>query len=190
MFLIDLKVFISALAATAVLMMQGASAATIYSDHLHGFYEANLVLYVASKGNFPTVVVASPFGSGTDRALLARLHLPGNFPSTPLTLTTQQARNDGHLVLIFNPVRPSNGHDACAAPASQAAAGSDGTGKMRLQAAFCYGDEVVSEAIMEMPQPSDVASRSFDQAMGQLLAVLLPSDKPNQGDCDPSSTVC
>ena len=51
-------------------MTRGASAATIYSDDLHGFYEADLVLYVASKGNFPTVVVASPFGSGTDRALL------------------------------------------------------------------------------------------------------------------------
>jgi hypothetical protein len=171
-------------------MTRGASAATIYSDDLHGFYEADLVLYVTLKGNFPTVVVASPFGSGTDRALLAKLHLPGCFPSTPLTLTTQQARNDGYLVLIFNPIWASNGHDACAAPASQAAAGSDGTGKMRLQAAFCYGDEVISEAIMEMPQPSDVADRGFDQAMGQLLAVLLPSDNRNQGDCGPSSTVC
>ena len=61
---------------------------------------------------------------------------------------------------------------------------------MRLQAAFCYGDEVVSEAIMEMPQPSDVTDRGFDQAMGQLLAVLLPSDNRKQGDCGPSSTIC
>lgn len=180
---VNLKAFIGGLAASALLMTQVASAATIHSDELHGFYEATLVQYVTSKGNFPTVVVANPFGSGSNGALLAKLRLPGFFPPTSLTPTTAKARDDGHLVLIFNPIRASNGHAACVAPASQAAAGSHETGTLRLQAAFCYDDEVVSEAIMEMPRPTGVGDQRLDRAMGELMAVLLPTDNRNRGDC-------
>ena len=54
---------------------------------------------------------------------------------------------------------------------------------LRLQIAFCYDNEVVSEAYMEMQQPSGLGDRVFHQDMAQLLNILLPIENPNRGDC-------
>lgn len=173
------KSLVGAVTASLLFLTQSVGAATIYSDDLSGFYEPELVNYVAAQGSFPAVVIANPFGPRADDALLASLELPGFFPPTKLRATTVAARDDGHLVLVFNPVRTSNGNTACAAPAKQNASGTVGApGTLRLQAAFCYDDEVVSEAIMEMPRPTGLNDRAFDQAMAQLMEVLLPGENP------------
>ncbi|HJM90349.1 MAG: hypothetical protein QGG19_19045 [Alphaproteobacteria bacterium] len=172
---LSLKISIGACTFAMLCLGQSVGAATIYSDDLGGFYEPSLVQYVASKGSFPTVVIANPFGAETNDALLANMSLPANYPSVPLTATTTKARDDGHLVLIFNPVPTSNGDTACAAPASQSASGTaGGADVLRLLAAFCYDDEMASEAIMEMPRPSGIDDQSLDQAMAELMDALLP----------------
>ena len=58
---------------------------------------------------------------------------------------------------------------------------------LRLQIAFCYDNEVVSEAYMEMQQPSGPGDRVFHQDMAQLLNILLPIENPNRGDCGNST---
>ncbi len=173
----NVKSLAGAVTAAMLFLTQGVGAATIYGDDMSGFYGPGLVNYVAAKGNFPAIVIDNPFGPQTDNALLAGLELPGYYPATKLKATTVKARDDGHLVLVFNPRRTANGDTTCAAPAKQSASGADGSpGTLRLQAAFCYDDEMVSEAIMEMPRPAGINDPAFDQAMAQLMEVLLPGE--------------
>jgi len=103
-----------------------AWAATISKDDQYPFYEPDLVQYVASKGSFPVVVVANPFGAGKDGALLAGLELPSYYPPTPFIATTPQNRDDGHIVLVFAPITAANGYDTCRTPASQTITGQKG----------------------------------------------------------------
>lgn len=175
---------ILALTGALSLLVLGACATVITHDHRHSFYEPDLVRYVAAQGSFPVVVIANPFGPGADDALLATMHLPGFYQPTPLSKTTPKARDDGHLILVFNPMRTSDGHGACTDPASQAAATApDAAGVLRIQAAFCYDQEVVSEALMETPRPAALDDPAFGDAMAQLLNTLLPNERPDGGDC-------
>ncbi len=187
-----LQVFVGGL--TAVALAVGAlvaNAATITRDDHYPFYGPGLVQYVASKGTFPAVIIANPFGAGSDAALLDNIELPGNFPPAPFAATTPQGRDDGHLVMVFDPVAAASGHGACAAPAKQTAGKAGGaSATLRLQIAFCYDTEVVSEAFMEMPRPSGPSDQAFTQAMAQLLSVLLPSESPNKGDCPDTVANC
>ena len=190
-----MKTFAAALAAAVLLLAQAAcsNTNTISRDDLYSFYHPDLVQYVASKGDFPVLVIASPFGAGSDGALLASMHLPGYYQPAPFSATTAKARDDGHLVLVFNPIRASTGHAACSEPAGQTASGSAaGTAKtLRLQAAFCYDRDVVSVAYLEMPRPSGINDPAFGDGMSQLLAALLPIRGRSESDCgDPAGVNC
>ena len=182
------RLFVAVTCFSPMLMVNESQGATITRDDHYPFYSDNLVQYVASKGTFPALVIANPFGAGADRDLLTNLEMPGGYPPTPFSRTTPTARDDGHLVLIFNPVQSSNGPSACASPSSQAALSkSRSASPLRLQIAFCYDNEVVSEAYMEMQQPSGLGDRVFHQDMAQLLNILLPIENPNRGDCGNST---
>lgn len=168
-----------------------ANGATISRDHHSPFYNPGLVQYVAANGDFPAVIIANPFGAGSNATLLAVVELPGNFLPTALSSITAKARDDGHLVMIFNPRPSSSGDRACSEPTRKLvspAAGSESN--LRLQIAFCYDDEMVSEAYMVMPRPSGPGDQAFSLAMAQLLAVLLPLESPSRGDCGQSAGNC
>jgi hypothetical protein len=172
---------------------------TISGDDHYAFYHPDLVQYVASRGDFPVLIIGSPFGAGSDNDLLAAMQLPGYYPPTPFRTTTAKARDDGHLVLIFNPIRASTGHAACDTPAAQSAANSatpengatGATTTLRVQAAFCYDRDVVSVAYLEMPRPGGFKDLAFRDAMAQLMAALLPIRGNTQSDCsDPAGVNC
>lgn len=175
-----MKTLIGCVAAAILLVVQSANAATITRDELHPFYDPDLVRYVAANGSIPAVIIANPFSAGQNQALLTTLPMPGYLPPTTLLPTTARDRDDGHLVLIFDPVTASNGQAACAAPDRQTTATNAGpkagnANVLRLQIAFCYDAEVVSEAFMEMRRLKALGDRNFSIAMAQLLSVLLPS---------------
>ncbi|MBC8241112.1 MAG: hypothetical protein H8E30_11645 [Alphaproteobacteria bacterium] len=160
------------------------NSATISRDYQYSFYDRDLVQYVASKESFPVLVVANAFGAGADDALLAGLKLPGYYPPTPFTATTAQARNDGHLILVFDPIGASSGQATCDAPETQTMPAKSGAANtVSLLAAFCYGREAVSVAYMEIPRPAGPADQAFRADMAQLLAVLLPSQRQDDGGC-------
>ncbi len=177
------KTFAGGRAAAFLLLALGACSTVISSDERHGFYHPGLVQYVASKGSFPVVIIANPFGAGTEGALLTAMQLPGYYPPTLFQETSPEAREDGHLVLIFNPIHASSGDGACIAPASQAATAAGAADILRPQIAFCYGRDVVSEAILQMPRPAGLDDPAFGDALSQLLQVLLPNETQNDGDC-------
>ena len=66
-----------------MLMVNDSQGATITRDDQYPFYGAGLVQFVASKGMFPAVVIANPFGAGAARGLLANIKLPGGYPPIP-----------------------------------------------------------------------------------------------------------
>lgn len=189
-----MKAFAGGVVAALLLLTQGACTSTITKENRYSFYDPDLVQYVAAQGDFPVLVIANPFGAGTDDELLAVMQMPGFFPPTPFAATTDEARKDGHLVLVFNPIRASTGYGICTEPATQTTPASARTGaadRMRLHATFCYGDEVVSEAILEMPRPTGLADPAFDVAMSQLMNSVLSSQGPDQSVCaDPTSASC
>ncbi|MBL6954506.1 MAG: hypothetical protein ISR50_17845 [Alphaproteobacteria bacterium] len=190
---IRMQAFIGGLAVALLLLTQGACTNTITGDNRYAFYHPDLVRYVAAQGDFPVLIIANPFGAGLDGALLATMQLPGFYAPAAFKATTAEARKDGHLVLIFNPIRTSTGDAACSAPLAQtaSAAPAGAANNLRLQAAFCYGRDAVSVAYLEMPRPRGFNDPAFGEAMSQLLAVLLPSQIPDQGGCsDPAGLNC
>lgn len=191
-----MKMLIGGIAAAILLVPQSVNAATITRDELHPFYDPDLVRHVAANGSIPAVIIANPFGAGQDQALLTKLPMPGYLPPTTLLPTTARDRDNGHLVLIFDPVITSNGHAACTAPDRQTAPPNAGPNAgnsniLRLQIAFCYDAEVVSEAFMEMPRPKAPGDREFALAMAQLLSILLPAQNQRSAKCpSPMSGSC
>ena len=186
-----MKTLIGCVTAAILFVVQIANATTITRDELHPFHDPDLVRYVAAIGSIPAVIIANPFGAGQDQALLTTLPMPAYLPPTTLLPTTARDRNDGHLALIFEPVTASNGHAACATPNRQTTATNAGpkagiANILRLQIAFCYDREVVSEAFMEMRQPKALGDRDFSIAMAQLLSVLLPSQNTRSAKCQGS----
>lgn len=186
--------FAGNLIAAVLLFALGActTGTTISSDDLYSFYSPDLVQYVASRGDFPVLVIANPFGAGADGDLIGAMRLPGYYPPTPFTATTAQSRDDGHLVLVFNPIRASTGHAACIAPDTQAAPAAAGAaGALRLMGVFCYDNDVVSEAFLEMPRPAGLHDPAFRVAMAQLMTTMLPSRGRSESDCvDPTGANC
>lgn len=159
-------------------MVATASAETITSDFLHPSYDPQHVQYAASKGQFPVVVIDSPVPVD---AMLQTLSLPGSYPQSPLTAVSPQSHRGGYLVLAFHAPRTSNGHQACADPAALATGGS---GSLRLQAAFCSGTAVLSEAIMTAPAPASADDPAFASAMARLFSQVLSTKSPNDdGSC-------
>ena len=88
-----MKAFAGGLVAALLLLTQGACTNTsiITKENRYGFYEPDLVQYVAAQGDFPVLVIANPFGAGTDDDLLAVMQMPGFFPPTPFE-TVQPGR--------------------------------------------------------------------------------------------------
>ncbi|MDA1100145.1 MAG: hypothetical protein O2967_14300 [Proteobacteria bacterium] len=170
-----------------MLLSQVACTATITGEDQYAFYDPDLVQYVASRGDFPVLVIANPFGAGSDEALLAGMHLPGFYPPAPFKATTAQAREDGHLVLVFNPIHAATGHGICTAPATQTAPAAGAANTLRLHATFCYGRDVVSEAVLEMPRPTGLDGPGLGVALSQLLSALLPFRNRDHGDCGSTS---
>ncbi len=191
-----MKAFAGGVVAVLLLLVQGACTSTsvITKENRYGFYSPDLVQYVAAQGDFPVLVIANPFGAGTDDDLLAVMQLPGFFPPTPFAATTDEARKFGHLVLVFNPIRASTGYGICTEPATQTASAPGRAGaadRMRLHATFCYSDELVSEAILEMPRPTGLDDPAFDVAMSQLMSSVLSSRGSDDSVCgDPATTNC
>ena len=111
-----MKTFAGTFIAALLVATFTANGATISRDDHSPFYSPGLVQYVAANGDFPVVIIANPFGAGSNATLLAVVELPGNFLPTALSSITAKARNDGHLVMIFNPRPSSSGDRACRSP--------------------------------------------------------------------------
>ena len=170
---------------SSILVNAGSQGATITNDQIHGFYDPSLVQYVVSKGSLPVVVIANPFGPDKDFYLLNNIALPGYYPTTVLSRILAEERDDGHLIMIFNPITSASGINTCLSPPNKTTTSGSNSLKenLHLLIAFCYDKEIVSEAYLEIKHPSTPTDLDFKKAMTQLFNVLLPIEKLFLGSC-------
>jgi hypothetical protein len=157
-----------------------ADAASISRVSYYPFYNPDRVSEMASTGQVPVTVIGSPFQTND---LIAQLSLPGFYPSARMVATPIAVNKGPHLVLAFDIYGSTDGTAVCRAPekVSQRPTG----GQMNIQAAFCFNDEVVSEAMMVTQRTSDAADPAFKLAMSRLLEELLTSrDSERVGGCE------
>lgn len=173
-------------AASALLLLAGCAAgvATITHDDLAPFYSPQVVNYTAQNGEFPTAIYGNPFGSGADRALLEGMRIPGDFtPAVLKPIAKGEPRTDGHFVFIFDAELAPGGRAACKAPEKVKLGTS--RAQIQLQGAFCYGDEMASEALLTTARPSRPDDPRFRAEMDQFLAILLKPYDDQHSDCQP-----
>lgn len=163
------------LAAAGLLAVSGCGPngpSLVSGEEMSAFYSPEVVNYAAKGGIFPTAVYGNPFGPDADDALLEGMTIPPGFSPAVLTAIPKgEARNDGHLVLIFDPARLPGGRAACRAP-ERVALQPDGV-RLKVQGAFCYDDEMASEAVLDVVRPTRPDDREFREALDLLLAVIL-----------------
>ena len=100
---------------------------------------------------------------------------PTNFTTTP----SQTAREDYRVVMIFSGDRSYGGKAACGSvdAASLAPVG----GSVKLQAAFCYRDRMLSQSHVAFEPFGAIEGSDLDFAVSQAILQLFPLREPNRG---------
>jgi hypothetical protein len=147
-------------------------------------YEAvgvpRLFAYAASSGNFATVVYGNPSRASKPKFDAAVVEAMGDYVwgrKSNFTLTAPEAAGTGYrVVMVFSGARHFGGKAACRAidPAAVVPV----TGAVGLQAAFCHGDKVLSQAHMRFERAGDDAGSdglaAFELALAQAVISIFP----------------
>lgn len=179
----------AALAAAAAFALAGcfAGMSTITNADVAPGYSPQFVNYAARSGEFPTAIYGNPFGADADAQLLSDMWTPGDYTKAKLTAIPKgEERRDGHLVFLFDPEIAPGGQVACRTPESVRR--KPASGSLKLQGAFCYGDEMISEAVLDVRRPQSPDDPNFHQAMNQFLAILFLPRADRANDCPPGKT--
>ena len=176
------------MALTIALLAAGCAGGGMYlTTHIdqNPGYSPSLVLYAIGDGELATEIHGRAFMKAPmdGEAIASRLALPGWFPPARLTTRPSEegrmAYNNSHrLVLFFNPERPVSGGILCTAP-EKLTSHPDAV-QLRVQAAFCSGDEVTSEAYGRGPVASDSRDPALQKLLDQMLLDLFPPRNPMQ----------
>lgn len=174
-----------AFACSATLGFAAAEAGTVSRVTYHNFYEPSQVRYMAKDGRVNVVVVGAPF---PDAAVVRQLSLPGYYPNARMVEAPATDRKGPYLVFAFDVGGSTDGTDACQAPQQipQRQSGS----QMTVQGAFCFGNEVVSEALLTTSRPRRADEPAFRQDLAQLMEDLLTNQDPRQREGTCSSGIC
>lgn len=149
-----------------------AQAGTVTEIDQYPFYTPELVSYSAPNGAMPVAVVGNPFSGGDDE-LAASLDVPGFAISSLTPIAADGPRKGGHIVLVFNPVGHAPGGNAVCSDAAGTETSEPG-GKFVIQAAFCYSNDVVAEAVLSTPTVSSPGDPGFQRSMHSLMYSMLP----------------
>lgn len=175
-------------AVLAALLTLAGCAGQVQTGHgdVTPFYDRNVVWHAAKGGAFPLVVHGAPSGGlapGDAAAAVAReMRLPGWFAPTPFqpAPVASAPSGDWRLVLIFNPARPVSARETCGDLGRIPVL--DPAGETVVRAAFCTGDEAISDVTARAPAAPPGAS-SFRALLDQIAAALFPERNPNlQGE--------
>ena len=169
------------LAAAAVLVAACAGNANrlTYTDHTN-FYSPHLVRYVSQKGYFPVTIHGEPFGADGSRQITENLTLPGSYEPVPFRKAGKE--DIGRLVLFMDGKGIINGRRLCEANEAIPTDLSGGE-KIRVQAAFCYQDEMVSETVLTAVRPNSADDPKFQRSLTEMTEVLFRTQVPNGPGC-------
>lgn len=135
--------------------------------------------YAALDRDFLTEIHGNPSGGSKaafDASVIAATHghargRPSNFTTTP----SANAREGYRMVLVFSGDPYLSGEAACREVDAESLRPI--TGRVEIQAAFCYRDDVLSQVHVAYPQ----GSSALESAVTQVVLALFPIHDPTIG---------
>jgi hypothetical protein len=178
----------AAILALVLTSCAGANTIVVSRVFYDPFYSTQFFRYAAREGTVPVHVYGNPFSAEplsaqTAERIASTLFTPGWLPYTRFTTHPVPAlTEDVRVVLVFNPEHPApGGSAACDKPVSLAL--KPGSGPIRVQAAFCFGGEWLTEAFAEGPPAKGPDDLEFQRLINQLMPSLFPIRNPErEGD--------
>jgi hypothetical protein len=181
------RILVAACLALVLTSCAGGNTVIVSRVFYDPFYSTSFFRYAAREGTLPVQVFGNPFSAEpldaqTAEGIANTLVTPHWLPDTRFTThPKQKPSEDVRVVLVFNPVHPApGGSAACDKPKSLAL--EPGGGPVRLQAAFCYGDEWLTEAFAEGPPVKGPDDPEFQRLINNLMFSLFPFRNPERKD--------
>ena len=139
--------------------------------------------YGARDGTFPAVIVGNPFGGDKaqlDRAVadaMTSVHRgpPTRFVPTPAGGAVPNIR----IVMLFDPPASPVGGAACRNPGALPLARIGE--RMRVLAALCSGDDVMSDVVATAPVATSATDPRLKQTVAALMRDIIPYQSPDLG---------
>ena len=178
---------ISALVGLGLLCAGCADATRVYNVEQRPSYDVTEYGYAAGRRDLATIVRGDPFGMGEERfedALVEALerHPPRPQPTNFTTEPGPSARPYYHAVFLFDAPPATGWTGLCQTPPQVPEVDTDGV--VRLTAAFCRGQGVLTKATGEVAGVTGVDDPRFDALLGQVVIALVPVTDQDQDDDD------
>ncbi len=172
----------------AALLLIGAGGCSngvvVHSDIAHAIDVQSQLAYATAGHQMKTRILGNPFDVPEDTFVtVVTTTMRGANPGVPVTFSTDPTANTRkpyHVVVQFNPPVSLGGEELCGG-ASQSSDGSS-SGNFRVVTAFCYGDEVLSEAQAEAANVAGPSDPRFRFMIQQVILFLFPPDEPDRLD--------
>lgn len=163
------------LAVLALAACDSSSATRLSYVDTNPGYSRSIVQYASSGAAMPLVVRGETPGIPA-QAVAAGMRLPGWFEPKPFALAPVDGAPDGNyrVVMVINPDRPVGAKRVCADADSIGTAPGP---ELKLQAAFCAGDEALSQATAFAPN-TQAGTPEFQNVLNQMTLALFPPRNP------------
>ena len=139
-----------------------------------------LFRYAAADRDFRAAIYGNPSAASKeafDAAVIAAMQGSNWGPNTNFTTTPSESAREGYrVVMVFSGDRHYGGKAACRDidPATLAPV----TGRVQLQAAFCFRDQVLSEVRVKFDAFRGLNDPALDRAVAQAVLHLFPLRDP------------
>ncbi len=171
-------------ATVAALLLIGAGGCSngvvVRGDFAHAIDVQSQLAYATAGHQMKTGIQGNPFDVPEDTFVAAvTAAMRGANPGVPVTFSTDPTANTRrpyHVVVQFNPPVSLGGEELCGGESQSS--DSSSSGKLRVLAAFCYGDQILSESQGEAANLAGPSDPRFRFLVQQVILVLFPPDEP------------
>ena len=136
--------------------------------------------YAAADRDFRAAIYGNPSAASKeafDAAVIAAMQGSNWGPQTKFTTTPSESAREGYrVVMVFSGDRYYGGKAACRDIDSAALA--PVAGRVQLQAAFCFRDQVLSEVRVRFDASRGLNDSALDHAVAQAVLHLFPLRDP------------
>ncbi len=148
-----------------------------------GSYDPGMLNYAAAQGGMPTEVVGNPFDAPKEQVDQAVANnMTGSHFGPELAFTTEvspDSLSPYRVVMLFDPAPSARSYELCSDPNQPRA---PEAGRLRLMAAFCSSDTVITSTAGWISKPQRVTDPAFGRLVRQIAIVLFPLRDPNQNN--------
>jgi hypothetical protein len=163
------RIGLSALLAGVAALISGCEDRTVVTRVDKRFDDTRSYIVPIAAGGLPVEVIGAPFAGVTAGEVIARLRLPGGWPTDIRFRASEGER--GRLVLAFNPSGPPNGRALCSgARPEPLPAKAEG---FVVTASFCNGDTLIATGHMEAQNTRADDPEAFGRVMTSLFQQIL-----------------